>query len=73
MSGGFEIAVLDAAEALSTAGQLADVLLDCVAGGASVSFMADLSKAGAAAFFRDAASAVARQELVLIAARQFMG
>ena len=33
-------------------GGLADVLLDCVAGGASVSFMADLTQAEAEDFWR---------------------
>ena len=45
------------AEAQAAASALADVLLDCVAGGASVSFMADLTRADAEAFWREQARA----------------
>ena len=45
------------AEAHAAASALAEVLLDCVAGGASVSFMADLTRADAEAFWRAQASA----------------
>jgi GNAT superfamily N-acetyltransferase len=44
-------------EAEAAASALADILLDCVAGGASVSFMADLTRADAEAFWREQASA----------------
>lgn len=44
-------------EALTVAPALAEVLLDCVAAGASVSFMADLTRAEALAFWRDQANA----------------
>jgi ribosomal protein S18 acetylase RimI-like enzyme len=40
---------------------LAGVLLDCVEGGASVSFMADLSQAEAEAYFEDVAREVYRE------------
>jgi GNAT superfamily N-acetyltransferase len=47
---------------------LADILLDCVAGGASVSFMAPLSLENAEAFWRGVASGVlANQRALLIA------
>jgi GNAT superfamily N-acetyltransferase len=47
---------------------LADILLDCVAGGASVSFMADTTRAQALAFFqRSLASAAAGERVVLLA------
>jgi GNAT superfamily N-acetyltransferase len=39
-------------EAREAASALAEVLFDCVAGGASVSFMADLTREDAAAFWR---------------------
>ena len=38
---------------------LADILIDCVEGGASVSFMSPLSRAKAEAFWRDVAAGVA--------------
>ena len=47
---------------------LADVLVDCVAGGASVSFMAPLPHARAVAFWRDVVAGVARGERVLLVA-----
>jgi GNAT superfamily N-acetyltransferase len=49
-------------------GALADVLLDCVDGGASVSFMAGLSKPAAEFFFEKALDGVARGERILLAA-----
>ena len=49
-------------------GALADVLLDCVAGGASVSFMSSLSKAEAESFFERTVEGVQRGERILLAA-----
>jgi GNAT superfamily N-acetyltransferase len=46
------IVELDAAQAEAHLDELADVLLDCVAGGASVGFMADLTPARARAFWQ---------------------
>ena len=46
------IVELDAAQAEAHLDDLADVLLDCVAGGASVGFMADLTPARARAFWQ---------------------
>jgi GNAT superfamily N-acetyltransferase len=46
--------------------ELADVLIDCVAGGASVSFLHPLSRAKADAFWRGVAAGVARGERTLI-------
>ena len=40
-------------------GQLAEVLMDCVEGGASVSFMQPLSRDRAVAFWREVARGVA--------------
>jgi GNAT superfamily N-acetyltransferase len=49
--------------------QLAAVLVDCVAGGASVNFMAPFSQEQALAFFRKVADAVALGDTVLLAAK----
>jgi GNAT superfamily N-acetyltransferase len=49
-------------------GQLADVLADCVAGGASVSFMAPFPPARAAEFWRKVAAGVAAGERILLVA-----
>jgi GNAT superfamily N-acetyltransferase len=48
-----QIRSLSAAEAPDAAPALAEVLLDCVAGGASVSFMADLTRNQALDFWRE--------------------
>jgi GNAT superfamily N-acetyltransferase len=63
-----EIRRLSATEARPYLGALADVLLDCVAGGASVSFMADLSKSAAESFFEKTLAGVACGERILLAA-----
>ena len=47
---------------------LADVLIDCVEGGASVSFMLPLAREKALAFWRDVAAGVARGERALMVA-----
>ena len=62
-----EIRVLSAADARHHAGALADVLLDCVEGGASVSFMAPFSKAEAESFFERVVDGVERGERILLA------
>jgi GNAT superfamily N-acetyltransferase len=49
--------------------QLASVLVDCVEGGASVSFMSPFSQGEALAFFRKVANSVAAGDTVLLAAR----
>lgn len=49
-------------------GALAEVLLDCVQGGASVGFMASLSKAEAESFFEKVMEDVQRGERILLAA-----
>ena len=53
MTPDFRIRRLTAEEALAAAPALAAVLVDCVRGGASVSFMADLTLADAQAFWRE--------------------
>ena len=64
-----DILVLDAAAATAAIGELAEVLADCVEGGASVSFMLPYSRDDAAAFFETVIASIARDETVLIAAK----
>jgi GNAT superfamily N-acetyltransferase len=64
-----EIVPLAAPIADSELDQLADVLVDCVAGGASVSFMSPFSHDSALGFFRKVAGSVAAGDTVLLAAR----
>ncbi|MFZ6815661.1 GNAT family N-acetyltransferase [Undibacterium sp. Rencai35W] len=52
---------------------LCDVLIDCVDGGASVSFMQPLSHAKAEAFWQGVAASVVRQERLLLVARDTSG
>jgi GNAT superfamily N-acetyltransferase len=52
---------------------LSDVLIDCVEGGASVSFMLPMTRAKAEAFWRSAAASVARGERVVLAAEDAAG
>jgi GNAT superfamily N-acetyltransferase len=52
---------------------LCEVLIDCVEGGASVSFMLPMSRAKAEAFWRRTAAALARDELLLLAAEDAAG
>jgi GNAT superfamily N-acetyltransferase len=52
---------------------LADVLIDCVEGGASVSFMLPLPREKAVAFWRGVAEGVARGERVLLVAEDAEG
>jgi GNAT superfamily N-acetyltransferase len=69
VSAAAEIAVLDAPISDAALNQLAYVLVDCVEGGASVSFMSPFSHAAALAFFRKIAASVASKDTVLLAAR----
>ena len=52
---------------------LSDVLIDCVEGGASVSFMLPMTRAKAEAFWRSAAASVARGERLVFAAEDTDG
>jgi GNAT superfamily N-acetyltransferase len=52
---------------------LSDVLIDCVEGGASVSFMLPMTRAKADAFWRGALAGVARGERVVLAAEDATG
>lgn len=60
-------------EAAACIEALADVLIDCVDGGASVSFMAPLPRERALAFWRGVADGVARGERVLLVAEDAAG
>jgi GNAT superfamily N-acetyltransferase len=53
--------------------QLSDVLIDCVEGGASVSFMLPLARATAVSFWQDVAAGVARGERILVVAEDGAG
>jgi len=71
MAGAVTIRRVGAAEAIGDAGlvqALADLLIDCVEGGASVSFMLPLPRDKALAFWRGVAGAVDRGERVLLVA-----
>ncbi len=52
---------------------LSDVLIDCVEGGASVSFMLPMTRAKAEAFWRGVGASVARGERVVLAAEDATG
>jgi GNAT superfamily N-acetyltransferase len=64
---------IGAEEAAAHSEALADVLIDCVEGGASVSFMLPLPREKAVAFWRDVADGVARRERVLLVAENGAG
>lgn len=60
-------------EAGSLAEELADVLLDCVEGGASVSFMLPLARESAVQFWRGVAASVSRCERTVLVAEDDQG
>ena len=60
-------------EAAACAEGLADVLIDCVEGGASVSFMLPLPREKAVRFWRNVADGVVRNERVLLIAEDREG
>jgi GNAT superfamily N-acetyltransferase len=64
----YSIRRIEAAEASARADELAAVLLDCVYGGASVSFMADMTRGEALAFWAKVADGVGRGERLLFVA-----
>lgn len=53
--------------------ELGDVLIDCVEGGASVSFMLPMTRAKADAFWQNAAAGVARGERLVLVAEDVAG
>ena len=64
---------LDAAGAAACVPALAEVLIDCVHGGASVGFMAPLAPAKAQAFWQGVADGVARGDRALLVAEDGAG
>ena len=64
---------VSADEAVSLADQLTDVLLDCVEGGASVSFMLPLARETAVRFWLDVGQSVSRGERTLLVAQDAQG
>jgi len=73
MTGEVHIRRLDADEARARVEALAEVLIDCVEGGASVSFMLPLPREKAVVFWRGVAESVARRERVLLIAEDGEG
>ncbi|MFZ6641400.1 GNAT family N-acetyltransferase [Undibacterium sp. TC4M20W] len=73
MSEQVHIQILDAAAAQANVAALTDVLTDCVAGGASVSFMWPLPRERALQFWQGVAEGVARKERVLLVASDDSG
>lgn len=69
MSEQAEIARLNAAEVRTARGELAAVLVDCVEGGASVSFMAPFGQRDGEVFFDGVAAEIAAGKTVLLVAR----
>jgi GNAT superfamily N-acetyltransferase len=72
MSGGIRIRSLKTVGDREIEG-LNDVLIDCVEGGASVSFMLPMTRAKAESFWRDMAASAARGERVVLAAEDAGG
>ena len=64
-----EIDMFDAQHAAEAVPQLADVLADCVNGGASVNFMLPYTSGDAATFFNKVVPSIASGETILLAAR----
>ena len=64
---GAVVRILDGPAAWAAIGDLADVLIDCVERGASVSFMAPLTRERAEAFWGGVAESVALGECILLA------
>lgn len=64
-----DIVELDGPAAKAAVAELAEVLADCVTGGASVNFMLPYSAADAADFFNKVIPSVERGETVLLAAK----
>ncbi|CAH0310114.1 Acetyltransferase [Massilia sp. Bi118] len=73
MNTGLSVRTLAGEEAHACISQLADVLLDCVEGGASVSFMLPMARETAVDFWRKVADGVARGERTLLVAEDGEG
>lgn len=72
MSDNFQIRALATLGEREIAG-LSNVLIDCVEGGASVSFMLPMTPAKAEGFWRNVAASVERQERIVLAAEDGAG
>lgn len=72
MSGGIRIRCLEAIGDRENQG-LSEVLIDCVEGGASVSFMLPMTRAKAETFWKDAAASIARGERLVLTAEDETG
>jgi len=72
MADNFHVRVLTTIDERAIQG-LGDVLIDCVEGGASVSFMLPMTRAKADAFWRNTAASVARGERIVLAAEDETG
>lgn len=59
---------LNAEQAIARIESLADLLIDCVEGGASVSFMSPIARETAVSFWRGVAEGIARDDRVLLVA-----
>ncbi|CDY77646.1 GCN5-related N-acetyltransferase [Caballeronia glathei] len=73
MTGDVNVRRISAGEAAERMEALAEVLVDCVEGGASVSFMLPLPREKAVAFWRGVAEGVARGERALVIAEDGEG
>jgi GNAT superfamily N-acetyltransferase len=73
MSERLRIRELSGEETAARSAELATILIDCVAGGASVSFMAPLARDKAEAFWRQVADSVRRGERALFVAEESDG
>jgi len=73
MTGDVRVRRVDTSEAAACVEALAELLIDCVEGGASVSFMLPLPREKAVAFWRGVADGVARGERVLLIAEDLEG
>jgi GNAT superfamily N-acetyltransferase len=73
MTNDISVRSIGAGEAEACIEALADVLVDCVEGGASVSFMLPIARATAVGFWRGVADGVKRGERVLLVAEDSAG
>ena len=71
-SGGIKVRALETIGEREMRG-LCDVLIDCVDGGASVSFMHPMTRAKAESFWSSAAASLARNERLVLVAEDWVG
>jgi len=70
LASGVDLIALTAGEARAQCGPMAEILIACVNGGASVSFMAPLARDKAESFWHSVADSVERGERMLVAAKE---